>query len=415
MSGIMMLSLTQFRALRPQVRALVYLYWIYMFATAVIGVFTQIYVYQTFSSVSFNIVTSMLSFTGLMLSFCGYGAVAARLGISSRYGFLLSFLFTSVGIVMLAGAGDIPGAASAMTMIGTGAGFFWLTIHTYELVETHDHERDVYSTYLSAGTQIIFLVGPAVATALIYTAHVLGWSELVLLFLATPFIFILGFFFFDSLSDYRPAPIRGVDVAHFVSDSRNRAAQLYLFGGAASHILQESLLPLVLITVLGTTLHVGSFNTVFAIVGAAALLLVGAHRHSGNRLHILGICAGVIMILSILLGHALSVLMLIVYAFGTNIAQPLLRVSEHVIDLQTLGSVGHHESDFYPTMIFRDFSLWAWRMVAGFALLAVISSVDVDAQALTIGMYFIAGSFVLLYVGASILLAAQKRSQGGAA
>lgn len=402
-----MLSISQFRALRPPVRALVYLYWIYMLVTAVIGVFTQIYVYQLFESVSFNIVTSMLSFTGLMLSFCGYGAIAARLGISSRYGFFLSFLFTSVGVVMLSMAGDMASAAAAMTMMGIGAGFFWLTIHTYELVETHDHERDVYSTYLSAGTQIISLVGPAAATALIYVAHVYGWSEFSLLFIATPVLFILGFFFFDQLSDYRPAPIRGDDVAHFVSDRRNQTAQMYLFGGAATHILQEALIPLVLISVLGTALNVGGFNTLFALVGAAALLFVGARRHAGNRLQILGICAGVIVILSIVLGHTLTVPVLILYAFGTNIAQPLLRVSEHVIDLQTMGSVGHHESDFYPTMIFRDFSLWAWRMVAGLALLFAISSVEVDAQALIIGMYLIAVSFVILYMGARRLVAMQ--------
>ncbi len=405
----MMLSLRQFRAMRAPVRALVYLFWIYTFVGAVVSVFTQIYIYQLFNSVSFNIITTMIMFTGLMVGFCIYGLVAAQFRLNARHGFLLSFISMSTGIALLSVASDAVSASVATAMMGVGHGLFWLTIHTYELVETHDDERDVYSTYLSAGAQLIYLAGPAAATFLIFGAHALGWNEFSLLFLVTPMIFLLGFLFFKQLSDYRPSPIRTVDVAHFFSDTRNRVAQLYLFGGAATHILQDVLLPLVLITVLGTALQVGSFNTVFAIVGAVALLAVGAHRHQGNRLFILGVTAGVVIVLSIALGYFLTVVALIVYAVGTSVAHPLMRVSEHVIDLQTMDSVGHHESDFYPTMIFRDFSLWAWRMVAAFVLLASVAGITTDSHALSLGMYLIAGSYVLLYAGAHFLLAMQPK------
>lgn len=402
-----MLTLTQLRTLRAPVRALIYLFWIYSFVTAVVGVFMQIYVYQLFNSVQLNIVAGMLDFTGLMLGFCIYGVLAARFNLNARYGFLLGFVCTTIGIFALSMAKDMYSACIAMTISGFGGGFFWLTIHTYELVETHDHERDVYSTYLAAGERILSLLGPAFATFLIAAAHVLGWGEFTLLFIATPLVFLLGFKYFSELSDYRPRPIYWRDVRHFLSDRRNRIAQLYLFGGGSMHILLVVLLPLVSVTILGSALNVGQFNTVFAVVGALALLAVGAYRHEGNRLLILGVTSVILAILSVMLGYWFTFVALVVFTLGASIVQPLMRVSEHVIDLHTMGSIGHSESDFYPTMIFRDVSLWMWRMAAGVVLLVLVSFTETNFQALSWGMYLAAGAIVIVYIGARTLLSLQ--------
>ena len=83
-------------------------------------------------------------------------------------------------------------------------------------------------------------------------------------------------------------------------------------GGAASHILQQTILPLVSIVVLGTALNVGSFNTVFAIAGALALLAVGSRRHPENRLFILGMSSIALMALNVMLGTSLTLAALIV-------------------------------------------------------------------------------------------------------
>ena len=89
-----------------------------------------------------------------------YGTVNWGFGVLGFWGFGVSFLFNGLGLILLPLAQDVPQACGALAIRGVGSGMFWLTIHTYELMETSDHERDIYSTALSAGDQIITSASP---------------------------------------------------------------------------------------------------------------------------------------------------------------------------------------------------------------------------------------------------------------
>lgn len=398
-----MLSLAHFKSQRRLLRSLIYLFWLYTFVSRAVGAFSQIYIYEMFGSVKLNIIASIANFTGIMIGFCICGALAALYRLNAKHGFLLSFVFTGLGLILLPLAHDVPQACGAVIVRGTGIGLFWLTLHTYELMETSDHERDIYSTFLSAGDQIVTLASPAFATLLILMSHHLGIGDFTLLFLAMPPLFLLGLPFLASLKDYHPAPIAKRDLQHFLFERRNQAAQIYLMGGAATYILRETLIPLASITVLGSVVAVGGFNTVFAIAGALALLAVGARRRPENRLLILGLSSIVLGALTVMLGLSLTLMALIIYTSGASIVQPILRVSEHVIDLKTMDGMSHHASDFYPTMILRDVALWFWRTLAGLILLAFASN-GTGQDIISLGLYLIAGAIFVSYAGARLLL-----------
>ncbi len=139
--------------------SLIYLFWIYSFVSRAVTAFSQIYIYEMFGSVQLNIIAAIVFFTGIMIGFCIYGACGGR-RLNAKHGFLLSFLFNGLGLILLPLAQDVPQACGALAIRGVGSGMFWLTIHTYELMETSDHERDIYSTALSAGDQIITSASP---------------------------------------------------------------------------------------------------------------------------------------------------------------------------------------------------------------------------------------------------------------
>jgi hypothetical protein len=399
-----MLSFAQFWSMRHRLRSLVLLFWVYSFVSRAVGAFSQIYIYKMFDSVQLNIVAAMANFTGIMIGFCVYGVIAAQYRLNAKHGFLLSFLFTALGLILLALASDVQQACGAVTVRGIGSGLFWLTIHTYELMESRDHERDIYSTFLSAGDQILTLASPAFATLLLWLSHKLGLGEFTLLFLVTPPIFLLGLPSLGALKDYRPEPIARHDLVHFVADRRNQAAQIYLLGGAASHILMNTLIPLASITVLGSALNVGGFNTVFALAGALLLLAVGSRRRPENRLAILGLSSIALISLNLMLGLSLTLVTLVVYTIGASIMQPVMRVSQHVIDLKTMDGMAHCASDFYPAMILRDVALWVWRMAAAALLLAFAGGAGTGREAISLGMYMIAGAIAVTYAGAWILI-----------
>jgi hypothetical protein len=411
---IPMLSLAHFRSMRPQLQSLVFLFWVYSFVNRAVSSFSQIYIYKIFDSVQLSVIASMASFTGIFIGFCIYGWIAAEFRLNAKHGFMLSFVFTALGLALLPLVRDLPEACGAMTVRGIGMGFFWLTIHTYELMESRDHERDIYSTFLSAGDQILTFSAPAVATFLIWFSHRLGLGDFTLLFLATPPVFLLGLPALGALRDYRPEPIAWHDLVHFVADGRNQAAQVYLLGGAAAHILSNSLIPLAAITVLGTALNVGGFNTAFAIGGALALLAVGSRRRPENRLLILGLSTMALVALNVMLGYSLTLTTLIAYTIGVAVMQPMMRVSQHVIDLKTMDGMAHKASDFYPAMILRDVALWVWRMAAAALLLAFAGAAGTGLEPISLGMYMIAGSMAVAFAGAWILLAWRPERAGAA-
>ena len=83
-------TLAQLREVRTPVRALLGVYWVYALATGLTSVFTQIYFFERFESVSLNIIVAMVSYTGVMVGFCVPGLAAAIWQQNLKNGFLWS-------------------------------------------------------------------------------------------------------------------------------------------------------------------------------------------------------------------------------------------------------------------------------------------------------------------------------------
>ncbi len=396
------------RELRTPIRSLLYLYFIYEFTSMLTVIFMQIAVFKMFSDISTNIIGVMLSFTGAMIGFCVFGYIVSHYRLDAKQGFYYSFISFSGGLLILSQASTETLAYLALFIYGLGSGFFWLTVHTYELTETKDEERDFYSSVLSSGTKLISILSPLCATALLWiSTSVLQIGSFTLLFTITPFIYLLGLFCFKGLQTYRPVRIDLADFRHFFSEKRNLLAQIYIGAGGSQHILGHILMPLILLYILGTELNVSIYSTLAGGFTIILVLILGQYRNKGNRIFLFGISALGISLLGILLGFHLSLPALIIFTIGTTILHPIMEVSDHVISLQTMESIGREGRDFYATMILRDFSLWVWRMVAG-VLLLWVASILPTKETLSVGIYILSAVVVLTFIGAKLLVEKMK-------
>jgi hypothetical protein len=400
----------RFRDMRTSVRALVFLYWIYAFVSSMVGVFVQLFLYQRFTSLSLNILAAIISYTGVMLGFCVPGFLAALRRANIKHGFLLSFIAMGAAIFYLPRIANTAEAYSAMLFWGFGQGLFWLTVNTFELTETKDGERDFYSSALNAGKQTLSLLGPATATLLIWlSGTLLGLGTYTLLFTVAPLVFLLGFFAFASIRDYRPSPIAWADVRHYFTDRANQAAQIYTFGTGIRQTAGIVISPLVTLLILGTALHVGIYDTFFAIFSTFVILAVARYRTESNRLLIYGLTTAGLVLGTIALGYWLTFAALIVYTVVKGVLSPVNNVSSHVIALKAM-EVGRKETDFYATMILRDFFLWIWRATGGLILLLIVQSFGASHTALSAGLYTLAAGLVLMYLGAFYLVKIVQRT-----
>ncbi len=399
----------RFIAMRPSVQSLVFLYWIYAFAGSMVGVFTQIFLYQKFTSLSLNVTATIIFYTGIMLGFCVPGFFAAVWRLNLKQGFAWSFLIIAGSILYFLHIGTTTEAYLAMLLWGIGQGVFWLTINTFELTETKDAERDFYSSALSAGNQVLSLAGPAVATLFIwFSGSVLHLGTYTLLFTFAPAIFLLGFFCFSHIRDYRPQPIEWADVNYYFTDRRNQAAQLFTLGTGIQQMMGIIVPPLVIFFILGTALRVGVYNTLFAIFAALCILVVAQYRTPSNRIVIYGVTTVGVVLAIVWFGYAFSFMALVIYTVVDGIFSPVMNVSAHVIDLGAM-EIGRKESDFYATMIFRDFFLWVWRCLGGMAFLLIIAFIGAEKTMLSVGLYTLAIGFLLTYTGAFLLSRENKK------
>ncbi len=392
------------RSLRPPVRALIALSWVYFFFVSLIGVFLQIYLYETFGSLALNIIATLVLNTGIMLGFVVYGYTASAYQIPSKVGFILSFLAVSVSVPLLLISSNAFGLYATLVVNGIGQGLFYLTVHTFELTETTNSERDFYSSVLSSGSVLLDLLGPLIATLLIITSSVVGLGAYTLLFCAVPFVFLLGLPQFKYLQSYRPVRVVWHDIKHFVSDRRNVSAQPYLAGSGAFHLLDTLLPPLVAFTLLGSAVNVGVYSALLALFSAGCVFALAVLRTEHNRVGILAAASIVLALITVYLGVSFTLVAFVVYSVALGVLNPIMSVSAHVIDLQTMESIGRPEGDFYATMLLRDLSLWVWRMVAGGAFLFVALYGANIQNLLSFGLYLMAGMILLRLLGAIALV-----------
>jgi hypothetical protein len=397
-------TFAHFRELRAPVKAMVYLHYIYSFVGGLTGMFVNIFLYQHFESVAFNVIAQITLYASLMVGFSGIGTLIAwrRWNLKWCYGWAFALLASS--FLFLYGEVTKVEALLFMTVNGFALGVYWLALHTFELTETHNDERAQYSSFLSAGDQIIDLLAPAIATlSFVISRDVFHTGTYTLLFIIAPLTYLLGFPLFRHLRSYRPAPLDMHDVRHFFTDARNRTSQLYYFGGSANYAFAKVGVPIAAILLLGTETKVGIFNSLFAVISVFAVLFFASRRHHGNQLQFLFLTSIAAAFLTLLPGAIFTLPVYVLYSIGMVVLKPLQRVSAHVIDLETMETLGRKERDFYPTMILRDVALGFWRIVSLTVFALLIAFVGEGEAAVRASFAVLAISFLLQYIGATRL------------
>lgn len=397
-------TLLRFNELRPPVKAMLYLHWTYSTVGALTAMFVHIYLYQRFESVEFSAIAQAVNFFGLLLGFSAVGTIAAHFRMNIKWGYAWAFVALCASFFFLFGQVTKGDAMWYMFTNGFGLGLYWLTLHTFELTETKNHERDYYSSFLSAGDQVIELAAPALATVLfIISGDLLQLGSYTLLFAISPLIYLCGVPFVRRIGSYRPLPIDREDVRHFFGDKKNRLSQVYYLAGSGCLVFSRIGIPIASIFFFGSEKQVGLWNTFFAIISTFVVIVVSHHRNSGNRLRFLFITTLCSALAALLIGVWYTFAAFLIFALASIILKPLLRVSGHVIDLETMETLGRKEKDFFATMIFRDAAFGVWRILC-LLLFALLVHLEGEGEfAVRMSFIGLAVSTLLLYYGATLL------------
>lgn len=345
------------------------------FGNQLITIFFAIFIYQTFGTIESAVWYFIVTYSAAPLSFIGLGFLWGRMRWNVKWLFLVYLTIIVGSFAFLYGEQNFTNALIFSAVYGFGRGSFWVGMHSFELSEVHNNERDFYSSMNKAGTIVLEILAPALATgSFMLSKQIFDGKAFVLLFILIPLSFLFSIPFLKNLANYRPKPILWQDIVHFFKDQKSKWARFYFANDAAERSFSHIAIPLAAVFLLGNETNVGIFETVLKIISALFIVWLAHMRHAGNRIKLLGIASASIALGAALLTGFFELWALVLFSLINIVAGPVYGVSGHTITLNTVESINHKKSDFFPPLILRSAVLWSTRIVVAGVMFLIAKS-----------------------------------------
>lgn len=364
----------QFKILPLSNKAMVYLMWIYSAWWVITSIFINIYIFQFQKEIVSVIIYNLVYLTATFIWFSIIGWVlwwVLKRNIRNFY--YISYFFFVLSFLIIFSFQEYIGTLIFAVIYGLWNGIFRCWVHTQELVHIEDNVRDAYSSYISFGTSWIKIWVPLFVSIIFFIVwkH-FHFSPYIVLFLLLPVVYMASFFFIKNIWNYTTTWITMKDVKNFFNMKKYLFAHVYFFCMWAYQSLTWTILPIVAIYLLKTEIHVWVYEGVMMLISTFLVAFLSSMRKPKNRVKIMGILSLLIFSNLFLFVFHFTFWGYVAFSLIWVLLDPLYRISEHVFDLRLMDTIRYKESDFFSTMILRDFVLWIWRSVSLVALLFLV-------------------------------------------
>lgn len=390
--------LENFNKLPTSNKSMVYLSWINSAWAVVSWLFVNIYVFNLQKSIIDVITYNIVFFAFCFLWFSALWIVMSifKKDIKNMYyiwyiffiiAFLLLFLFnwSHFWIYLF----------SCIFAFWTWA--FWCAVHTQELKNIENKNRDFYSSSISAWRNIILIIMPIFIWIIFYISHLFNIDWYKILFLTLPIIYLSSFLFIKNIDNYIPKKIRKSDLKNFFNLKKYKYWHLYFAIWWFALSLYNIFIPILSIEFLKTEMNVSLFQAILTIISTTVIVHLSHKRHHENRLKYFLRISILLALNYLFLWLFLWTLSFIIFSFLNLFLSPIYRVSEHVYDLSLMDNIKTENSDFFPAMILREFILNFWRIFILVVLFIIFQFLNNEILTLKIAIFLTSVSFIIVY------------------
>ena len=141
-------------------------------------------------------------------------------------------------------------------LFGLGNGTFWNAVHTQELKNIENQNRDFYSSSISAGQNIISIVVPFLVALIFYVTDLYRMDGYWILFEILPIVYLFSFIFIHHIDSYFPPKITRKDVSNFFDLKKYKFGHLYFLLRGMSHGFIFCTMPIITITMLKNEVNI---------------------------------------------------------------------------------------------------------------------------------------------------------------
>ena len=371
--------------LNKDTQNLMFAFWLFDFGQNITKLFLNVFVYLKTESFLFLIIFNAIFFTGCLFGFVIVGYLVAQLRVLMRYHFLVSFAVFFLSFILLTFSQDSNAILLLFAFLnGLGLGMFWVGMHSFEMVYTHNSSRDFYSSMRTVGSQIITILAPLFATfSFIISEKYLKIDSFKLLFIILPSLFVFALPFVFKMSDFLPEKIEWSRVKNLlIKKKSNQIRLMYLFD-SVEWVSLTILIPFIALYSLKTVVNIGFFEALIGIISIIATIILSHLRNSENRsTHLFYGVIGLFFAYSLLFWFDLSIYVYIVYSLTRLFFNPIWNIPLHSIHLASVEYLKQtDDSCFYAELLYRDFMLWVGRIINVFVIGLIFYFVQSDVVA----------------------------------
>ena len=355
--------ISNFKKLPDSNKSMIYLMWIYGAGWIIGSIFINIYVFslnkETIDVFIYNII--FLTTTLIGFSLVWFIMSVFQKNIKNMYYLAYSFYISAFIFIFI--FNWYLWVYLFAVIYGL---WFWMyrcAVHTQELVNIEDKTRDIYSSIISSGGNVINIVVPILISGIFFVVSKnFSFSPYIILFIFLPIIYITSFFFIKDIWDYIPTKIKKKDIKNFFNLKKYLFWQLYFLIGGFYQWLIWTLLPIVAITLLKSEINVWLFEGIIWLFSTFLIVFLSSKRKVENRVKIMWIVSFLLFVNISIFAFNFSFIWYVIYTLIALILNPLYRISEHVFDLKLMDTIKVKWSDFFPAMILREITLWVGRI-----------------------------------------------------
>jgi len=379
-------------------KSMVYLMWIYWIWSIITWFFINIYIFKLYNSIEEIIIYNIIFFTSTFLWFSLIWWIMGvfQKDIKNMY-YISYFLFIISFIELFIFNQSLFWVYSFWTLFWLWNWAFWNWVHSQELKNIDNKNRDFYSSSISAWNNVISIVNPLLIAFLFYLATIFKFDWYLVLFLFLPLVYLLSFVFIKNIDSYFPNKITKKDFSNFFNLKKYKYWHLYFLIWGLILGLNVVIIPIINIILLKNEINIWLYQWLLTIISTFLIVHISHKRSEKNRFKYFSIFGFLLFINYLFFWTFFNFISFIIFSLVWLFINPLYRVSEHVYDLHLMDNVKTGNSDFYPAMIMREIILWIWRITALLVLLFITKKSNLWTEnILTFWLIFTWICFVLL-------------------
>lgn len=396
-------TVKRFREFPRDIRLLVVNFWIWGFAQLLVGSFLNIFLYLETKSLAALALYNTAVFTGIFFGFVVWGRVLPRFQIEIKKNFQIAAIVGIVSFLLLSfGSHTLRWLLVFALANGIATGMFWVGHHAFEVLHTTDRFRDFYSSMLSAGSQILGVAAPALATVLfLLSERWLHQETFFLFFWVVPVVYLFSLPIASCLSRVVPPRVSITAIQQLAFSRGMGSINAYYVLCGFQRAIPAILVPLIALSALERVVNIGIFETTIRLLAIGLTLYLAHRRQVRNRVSLMRRAViGQVIGFALLFFWQSSPIFFVIYSLINLIVSPVLSISAHLIHLHTIDTIKQNGVNFYAGLLYRDSVLWLGGLVSAAILWVYAEVVHNPVTTIWLGLILSATSLVAVWMTA---------------